>query len=103
MAYSFESISHILGYSVVKVQNFKSIEAKEIKSPSISKGQQSLKSVGKFNRYFYLLLISHRKELKLRCLKKKIKNLPSLESRLKGVTLISENVFYLWVEFFTNS
>jgi hypothetical protein len=39
MAYSFESISYILGYSVVKVQNFKSIEAKEIKSPSISKGQ----------------------------------------------------------------
>ena len=73
MAYSFESISHILGYSVVKVQNFKSIKAKEIKSPSISKGQENVKSVEKSINNFYLLLISHRKELKLRCLKKKIK------------------------------
>jgi len=72
MAYSFESISHILEYSLVKVRT-SIAEAKEIKSPSISKGQHSLKSVGKSINNFYLLLISHRKELKLRCLKKKIK------------------------------
>ncbi len=61
MAYSFESISYILGYSIVKVQNFKSIETKEIKSPSISKGQENVKSVVENETIITSYLIATRK------------------------------------------